>query len=65
MKFFLTALLAITSTCAMAAIANFTGKMEPVITVTGQSAYKCEYIYAGTRFWRIFKDYCPATVDIE
>lgn len=50
---------------AFAATANWTGRMEPVITVTHQVAWNCEYNYAGQTFWRAFKGSCPYRVDVQ
>lgn len=53
------------STSAMAATAFWTGRSESIITVTNQQASKCEYDYAGQKFWRVFKGPCPASVEVE
>lgn len=57
------ALLAVST--AYAATANWTGKQEMVTTVTYQQAWRCEYIYAGQTFWRVFKISCPSSVEVE
>jgi len=44
--------------------AYFTGRSDPIITVTGQAAMRCEYDFAGTRFWRNFRDSCPPSVEV-
>jgi hypothetical protein len=55
----------VASSYAFAATAFFTGRMEQVQTVTYQMAWKCEYSYAGQKFWRIFKNTCPSSVEVE
>lgn len=50
---------------AFAATAHFTGRQEMVQTVTYQMAWKCEYNYAGQTFWRIFKNSCPSSIEVE
>lgn len=53
------------STSAYAASAYWTGKQKQVTTVTYQIAWNCEYNYLGQKFWRIFKDSCPSSVEVE
>lgn len=53
------------STAAHAATAYFTGRQEQVQTVTYQYAWNCEYNYAGQTFWRVFKNSCPSSVEVE
>lgn len=55
----------VASTSAFAATAYFTGRMEMVTTVTYQQAWKCEYNYAGQTFWRVFRNSCPSSVEVE
>lgn len=50
---------------AYAATAFWTGKMVPVTTVTYQSAWNCEYNYAGQTFWRAFQGSCPSSVEVQ
>lgn len=50
---------------AWAAQAFFTGRMQMVQTVTGQSAWNCEYNYAGHTFWRTFIGSCPYSIDVQ
>jgi hypothetical protein len=49
---------------AYGATARWTGRQEPVMTVTYQQAWNCEYDYLGQRFWRAFKRSCPRTVEV-
>ena len=48
------------------ATAWWTGKSEPVRTVTGRSAIRCEYRYANQTFWRTFAGSlnCPSSVEV-
>lgn len=48
-----------------AATATWTGLSELVTTVTYQQAFKCQYQFAGQKFWRLFRNYCPPTVEVE
>jgi hypothetical protein len=64
MRFLIAAALIATAGAAWGATAYFTGRMEFITTVTGQPAWRCEYDFAGTRFWRIFKASCPASVEV-
>jgi hypothetical protein len=48
----------------LAASAMWTGRQEPVLTVTGQSAWRCEYMVNGQRFWRVFQGSCPAMIEV-
>jgi hypothetical protein len=50
---------------ATAATATWTGRLEMVTSVTGALVYNCEYIYAGQKFWRAFKQSCPHSVEVE
>jgi len=50
---------------AHAATAFWTGRQEQVQTVTYQMAWNCEYNYAGQTFWRVFKNSCPSSVEVE
>jgi hypothetical protein len=58
-------LLVVICSQAFAVTAFFTGRMEQVTTVTYQVAWKCEYDYAGNKFWRVFKNSCPSSVEVE
>jgi hypothetical protein len=49
---------------SQAATAFWTGRQEMVTTVTYQQAWKCEYAYAGQKFWRVFKTSCPSSVEV-
>lgn len=53
------------TTQAFAATAIWTGRQEMVTTVTYQTAWKCEYNYAGSVFWRVFTGSCPSTVEVQ
>jgi hypothetical protein len=57
--------LACAASSAFAVTAFWTGRQEPVTTVTYQQAWRCEYNYAGQRFWRVFKISCPSSVEVE
>lgn len=50
--------------CAFAATAVWTGRMEIVQSVTGQAVFNCQYQYAGQFFWRQFASSCPATIEV-
>lgn len=50
---------------AFALTAMWTGRMEPVQTVSFQQAWKCEYMVNGQRFWRVFKNSCPSMIEVE
>ena len=48
------------------AVANWTGGMKLVTTVTYQQGANCEYSYAGRTFWRTFVgSSCPSTVEVQ
>lgn len=53
------------STSALAVTAFWTGRSEMVTTVTYQQDWKCEYMYAGQTFWRVFKNSCPSSIEVE
>lgn len=57
------ALLTINSAFAMTAF--WTGRQVQVQTVTYRMAWKCEYQYAGQRFWMIFEGSCPSSIDVQ
>ena len=57
--------MAMSSTSAFAATAFWTGQQEQVQTVTYQYAWNCQYNYSGQLFWRIFKNSCPSSVEVE
>ncbi len=48
-----------------AATATWTGRQEMVQTVTYQQAWNCEYQYAGQKFWRVFKNSCPSSIEVQ
>lgn len=50
---------------AHAATAYFTGRQEQVQTVTYQYGWRCEYQYAGQKFWRVFVGSCPMQVEVQ
>lgn len=50
---------------ALAVTATWTGRQEMVQTVTYQTAWRCEYQYAGQRFWKVFKKPCPSSIEVE
>lgn len=52
------------STTAVAAQAFWTGNQQPIQTVTGISAWNCEYQYNGQRIWRIFQTSCPSSIEV-
>ncbi len=56
--------LVLASMPAYGATAFFTGKQERVTTVTNKVAWKCQYEYNGTRFWKIFRSACPSSVEV-
>jgi hypothetical protein len=45
--------------------AIWTGRQEQVQTVSGQMARNCEYTYADQKFWRIFKNSCPGSIELQ
>lgn len=45
--------------------ANWTGRQEPVQTVTGLSAWRCEYEVNGQRFFRVFENVCPSAIAVQ
>ena len=63
-KTFLVALLA-WSAPSTAATAFWTGQVRVEQSVTYQTVMNCEYNYAGQTFWLAFKDYCPASVEVQ
>jgi len=58
-------LLLLVCSSAWSATAMWTGRSEPIITVTGQSAWNCEYDYLGRKIWRIFRTQCPAMIEVQ
>ncbi len=52
------------ASAANAATAIWTGRMEQVQTVTYQWAWRCEYMYAGQKFWKLFQNSCPSSVEV-
>jgi len=50
---------------AYAATAFWTGRQEQVQTVTYKWMWKCEYNYAGQKFWQIHEGSCPSSVEVE
>ena len=65
MKKLILALAIIAASPAHAATAFFTGRQEMVTTVTYQQAWNCEYSYLGRNFWRIHRNYCPSSVEVQ
>ncbi len=59
----LLALLACSQAHANTAI--WTGRSEMVQTVTYQWVWRCEYNYNGQRFWRLFQNSCPASIQVQ
>ena len=53
------------STSALAAQAYWTGRQEPVVTVTGKSAWKCWYDYNGQTITAIFETSCPSSIEVQ
>ena len=49
----------------LAVTAIWTGRQEQVVTVSGLIAWNCEYQFAGQTFWKVFQNFCPATVEVE
>jgi len=58
-------ILTLAASHANAATATWTGRMEQVTTVTYQIAWRCEYQYLGTKFWRVFQSSCPASIEVQ
>jgi hypothetical protein len=50
---------------AHAGTAVWTGRQEQVQTVTHQWAWRCEYNYNGQKFWRLFRDSCPSSIQVQ
>lgn len=50
---------------SFAETAYWTGRSEIVQTVTYQTAINCEYNYGGQTFWQAYKNYCPASVEVQ
>lgn len=50
---------------ALAATAYWTGRQEMVQTVTYQTAWRCEYRYAGNSFWAMFNGSCPSSIEVQ
>ena len=50
---------------AYAATAYWTGKQEPVQTVTYQQAWRCEYNYNGQMIYEIFMTSCPSSIEVQ
>ncbi len=47
-------------------VAVFTGRSESITTISGRSAWNCEYKVRGNyTFWKIFSNYCPATINVQ
>ena len=57
--------LMLASMSAHAALATFTGRQEMIQTVTYQTAWRCQYNYAGQNFWMIFSGSCPYSVNVQ
>lgn len=53
------------SAASFAETAYWTGRSEIVQTVTYQTAFNCEYNYAGQTFWQAYKNFCPASVEVQ
>lgn len=45
--------------------AMWTGAQEPVTTVTGLSAWRCQYNANGQTVWRIFEMACPSSISVK
>lgn len=45
--------------------AMWTGAQEPVTTVTGLSAWRCQYSANGQSIWRIFQTSCPSSISVQ
>ncbi len=50
---------------AFAATAFWTGRQEPVTTVTYQQAWRCFYNYNGQIVTQIFSMSCPSSIEIQ
>lgn len=46
-------------------IAIWTGSQQMVTTVTGLSAWRCEYTINGQPMWRIFETVCPSSISVK
>lgn len=53
------------SQSTFSATAYWTGRQQPVQTITYQSGAHCEYNYAGKTFWRTFVGTCPSSVQVQ
>ena len=65
-KIIATLLLALLSAAAMASVtAMWTGRSEAGFSVTGQSVWRCEYMYGNQKFWLTMRGACQGTVEME
>jgi hypothetical protein len=55
----------ITSAALAGGSAVFTGRMEAVQTVGYQAAWRCEYMYNGQTFTRVYRGSCPYSFYVE
>lgn len=53
------------SMSALAATATWTGQSRRITTITFQPAIECQYQLYGKTFWRIFRDACEGSVEVE
>ena len=57
--------LCVASMSALAATATWTGQSRRVTTITYQQAVECQYQLYGKTFWRLFPDFCEASVEVQ
>ena len=57
--------LCVVSMSALAATATWTGQSRRITTITSQPAIECQYQLYGQTFWRIFEDFCAASVEVR
>jgi hypothetical protein len=63
-KLIIILIIGMASSTANAATAFWTGQSHMAQSVTGQTVWNCEYMYAGNRFWRAFAGTCPMSVEV-
>ena len=59
------AALVLASGSALAVTATWTGRSEMATSISGAMGFRCEYYYAGKKFWLMFSGSCPATVEVQ
>lgn len=50
---------------AFAITAVWTGNQVQVQTVTYKYVWKCEYMFAGQKFWKLSEGSCPNSIEVE